>query len=312
MAMLIKIIKFYGRFTLSFTAIGYFFRSLFWRRLKPEFRGQTWLVTGASGGLGEAIVAQAVAAGALVLAVARNAAKLEALVKRHGAGVTPMAADLSSQRDTQRLIDDLVRSGRKIDVLVNNVGVLLNGFALTPEGREMSFATNILNHFLLTERLIEASVLMNDAVVINMSSGGMYNAPLMVAKMNVTDPKRYAGVFAYAVHKRGQAELTKYWTATYGPRGMKFYVMHPGWADTEGVERSLPRFHKILKAILRDGRQGTETAIWLAATKPDGEPGGFWFDRKIRTSHVYPATMVSKDTPAGLADYLRKELATLA
>lgn len=311
MAMLIKIIKFYGRFTLSFTAIGFFFRSLLWPRFSPDFRGQIWLVTGASGGLGKAIVAQAAAAGATVLAVARSSAKLDALVKAYGAGVAPMTADLSLQRDTQRLVEDIVRSGRKIDVLVNNVGSLLNDFSLTSEGRETSFATNILNHFLLTERLIKSSVLKNNSVVINMSSGGMYNAPLMIAKMNVTDPKRYAGVFAYAVHKRGQAELTKYWSTTYGPRGMKFYVMHPGWADTEGVERSLPRFHKVLNLILRDGRQGTETAIWLAATRPDGEPGGFWFDRKIRPSHVYPATMVSKDTPAGLADYLRGELGKL-
>jgi len=177
--------------------------------------------------------------------------------------------------------------------------------------REYHSRRHILNHYLLTEKLIEKSVLKSDAVVINMSSGGMYNAPLMVDRMNVTKPERYSGVFAYAVHKRGQAELTKHWTAKYGARGMKFYVMHPGWADTAGVERSLPRFHRILNAVLRDGRQGTETAIWLAAARPDGEPGGFWFDRKIRTSHVFPATRNSKNTPADLADYLAKELATL-
>ena len=56
MGMLLKIIKFYARFTLSFTAIGYWWRSLFWDRSPPNFTGQLWLVTGASGGLGRAIV----------------------------------------------------------------------------------------------------------------------------------------------------------------------------------------------------------------------------------------------------------------
>ncbi|MCB2107856.1 MAG: SDR family NAD(P)-dependent oxidoreductase [Rhodobacteraceae bacterium] len=310
MAMLIKVIKFYARFTLSFTAIGYWWRSLFWSRLNPDFAGRVWLVTGASGGLGKAIVEQAAAAGATVIAVARSRSKLDGLIAACGpkAQIVPMVADLALQSETEDLIGRLAADGRKIDVLVNNVGMLANEFALTSEGRESSFATNILNHYLLTERLIEKDMLKNDGVVINMSSGGMYNAPLLVERMNVTDPKRYAGVFAYAVHKRGQAELTKYWHAKYGGRGMKFYVMHPGWADTAGVERSLPRFYKILNLVLRNGRQGTETAIWLAATKPACEPGAFWFDRAVRTSHAYPATQVTKNTPEELAAYLSKEL----
>jgi dehydrogenase/reductase SDR family protein 12 len=307
--MLLKIIQFYGRFLLSFTAIGFWARSLFWGRFAPDFSGQVWLVTGASGGLGKAIVDAAARAGATVLAAARSEAKLSELVAAHRAGaVVPLAVDLALQRDTEALVGRLIQEGRKIDVLVNNVGILNNDFELTAEGREASFATNILTHFLLTERLIEKGILKPGAVVISMSSGGMYNAPLMVDRMNVTNPKAYRGVFAYAVHKRGQVELTKYWQETYGPRGFRFYVMHPGWAETAGVKRSLPRFYKILNAILRDGRQGTDTAIWLAATRPDCAPGAFWFDRAPRTEHIFDLTRQTKDTPASLAAYLRREL----
>ena len=307
MAMFWKIVKFYARYTPSFTVLGYWWRSLFWSRLKPDFTGQTWLVTGASGGLGRAIADMALEAGATVIAAARNPAKLAAL--GDGAGrIVPMAVDFASQADTERFIGKLREDGRKIDVLVNNVGILNNEFELTSEGREASFATNILTHFMLTERLIAGNMLGRDGVVINMSSGGMYNAPLMVGAMNVTRPEKYRGVFAYAVHKRGQVELTKYWQTLYGPRGLHFYVMHPGWAKTAGVARSLPRFYKVLNLILRDGKQGGETAIWLAATKPSCAPGAFWFDRKIRAEHVYPATRNSKDSPADLADYLRREL----
>ena len=250
----------------------------------------------------------ALTGGATVIAAARSPAKLAELGDG-GGRLIPMPADFSSQADTDRFFEKLRDDGRKIDVLVNNVGILNNNFALTPEGREESFATNILTQYLLTERLIEAGMLNREGVVVNMSSGGMYNAPLMVGAMNVTKADKYRGVFAYAVHKRGQVELTKYWQTLYGAaRGLHFYVMHPGWAKTAGVARSLPRFYKILNLVLRDGKQGGETAIWLAATKPVCEPGAFWFDRAVRAEHVFPATRNTKDTPAGLAEYLRREL----
>ena len=308
MPMLLKIIQFYGRFLLSFSSIGFWWRSLFWPPLKPDFTGQTWLVTGASGGLGKSIVQNAARAGATVLAAARSSEKLNELIgQMPGAKIIPVVADLSLQKDTATMVDHLTSAGHKIDVLVNNVGVLLDDHALTSEGRESSFAINILNHFLLTERGIEKGLLKPEATVINMSSGGMYNAPLMVAKMNVTDPSGYRGVFAYAVHKRGQAELTKYWHQKY--RKMNFYVMHPGWAKTDGVKRSLPRFYKILNTVLRDAYQGSETAIWLAATKPKCEPGAFWFDREPRSSHAFPATRLTKNTPNDLTEFLMLELA---
>jgi len=227
-----------------------------------------------------------------------------------GTAMEPVVVDFALQKDTTAMVDQLVSSGRKIDVLVNNVGVLLDDHEITSEGRESSFAINILNHYLLTERGIEKGLLKPDATVINMSSGGMYNAPLLVSKMNVLDPAAYRGVFAYAVHKRGQAELTKYWAQKY--RSMNFYVMHPGWAKTDGVKRSLPRFYKILNLVLRDGHQGTETAIWLAATKPKCEPGAFWLDREPRSAHAFPATRMTKNIPSDLAEALAKELAKQA
>ncbi|MDX2142075.1 MAG: SDR family NAD(P)-dependent oxidoreductase [Rhodospirillaceae bacterium] len=308
MAMLLKIIQFYGRFLLSFSSIGFRWRALFWPPFMPNFTGQTWLVTGASGGLGKAIVQTAARAGATVLAAARSGEKLaEVIAETPGANIVPVVVDLSLQKSTSRMVDDLAAAGHKVDVLVNNVGVLLDDHALTSEGRENSFAINILNHFLLTERGIEKALLKPDATIINMSSGGMYNAPLMVAKMNVTDPTGYRGLLAYAVHKRGQAELTKYWHQMH--RGMNVYVMHPGWAKTDGVKRSLPRFYKILNTVLRDGHQGSDTAIWLAATKPKCEPGAFWFDRVPRSSHAFPATRLTKDVADDLVAYLKQELA---
>jgi dehydrogenase/reductase SDR family protein 12 len=310
-----KIVGFYSRFTGSFTQVGYRWRSLSWDRFTPDYRGQHWLVTGGSGGIGRHIVLEAARAGATVTAVARSEPKLAVLredARQVGIqGVATECCDFTLQSDTSRLLRRLEGAGRKFDVLVNNVGVLLDDLSVTAEGRESSFVSNLLSHYQLTEGLIRAGLLAGPkATVINMTSGGGYNMPLMVAMLNVTDPAKYNGVFAYGFHKRAQIVLNQYWRDTYGSRGIAFYVMHPGWADTDGVKRSLPRFRKILRPILRDAAAGADTALWLAGTRPtQPEHELVWFDRAIRPAHVYDRTRTTQDTPRSLVAYLESELA---
>jgi dehydrogenase/reductase SDR family protein 12 len=309
-----KIVAFYSRFTASFTEVGYRWRSLGWERFTPDYRGQRWLVTGGSGGIGRHIVLAAARAGAEVVAVARSSGKLDqlrAVASAAGiAGVTTETCDFTLQSDTGRLLQRLEAGGRAFDVLVNNVGVLLDDLEVTREGREASFVTNLLSHYQLTEGLILRGLLRAPGgCVVNMTSGGGYNMPLMVGMLNVTDPRAYNGVVAYGFHKRAQMVLNRHWRDKYGPRGLQFYVMHPGWADTDGVKRSLPRFRKILRPILRNEASGADTALWLAARRPpQPEHECVWFDRAVRTAHVYERTRATKDTPESLVAYLDREL----
>ena len=309
-----KVAAFYGRFTLSFTQVGYRARRLFWRSVDTDFKGQHWLVTGASGGLGRHIALAAARAGATVTAAARSPEKLAQLVTEARAlgisGVDTARCDFSLQSDTARLVRELAGSGRKIDVLVNNVGVLNDAHVLTAEGREASFTINFLSHYLLTEGLLRRGAFSsNKPLVINLTSGGGYNVPLSTVMLNTVDPAKFNGTAAYGFHKRGQIVLNQHWRDKYGPRGFTFYVMHPGWADTDGVKRSLPRFRKILKSILRDASSGSDTALWLAAARPaQAEQEQVWFDRKARPAHVYSRTRLSKETPQSLVDWLENEL----
>jgi dehydrogenase/reductase SDR family protein 12 len=309
-----KIVAFYSRFTASFTEVGYRWRSLGWERFTPDYRGQRWLVTGGSGGIGRHIVLAAARAGAEIVAVARSSGKLDQLRAAASAagiaGVTTETCDFTLQSDTGRLLQRLEAGGRAFDVLVNNVGVLLDDLEVTREGRDASFVTNLLSHYQLTEGLILRGLLRAPGgCVVNMTSGGGYNMPLMVGMLNVTDPRTYNGVVAYGFHKRAQMVLNQYWRDKYGPRGLQFYVMHPGWADTDGVKRSLPRFRKILRPILRNEASGADTALWLAARRPpQPEHECVWFDRAVRTAHVYERTRATKDTPQSLVAYLDREL----
>lgn len=313
-AKLKKLVAFYGRFLVSFSAIGYRARAITWRPLSADFTGKTWVVTGATGGIGRAIVAGAASHGATVIALARSREKLAELVREtKGPGrVLPLEVDLALVADTRRAAAELVARRTPLDALVNNVGVLLDDLSVTAEGFETSYATNLLTHWVLTEALLAGGALTPNATVIEMSSGGMYNAPMMLDYMGMKEPRKYNGVYAYAVHKRGQAELIKYWHGRHATRGMRFYVMHPGWADTQGVKTAMPNFRRRLKSVLRDSAQGADTALWLAATRP-AEPGpeAFWFDRAARTAHAYPHTARSKHGPADLAAFLAREAASV-
>jgi len=309
MQTLIKLVNFYARFTPSFTRLGYVARGLPLRPAGGDFTGQTWLVTGATGGLGRAATLEAARRGARVLAVGRSREALAGLAADAGGGkgaVVTVACDLSSMAEVAAMADRPELAGAGIDVLVNNVGVLQRGFAATAEGFETSYATNLLGHFILTERLHEAGKLASGAAIINVVSGGLYNAPLNTAMLDIPEPT-FNGFAAYGSHKRAQLALTDHWRGAFGGRKIRAYAVHPGWADTAGVKTSLPKFRKVLAPILRSPRQGVDTVIWLAAKRPDEAVDQVWFDRKARSAHAYPHTRKAQATLPDLLARLARD-----
>ena len=318
LAQMLKVLAFYGRFLPSCTQPGHVLRRLWWGRFEPDFTGQHWIVTGGSGGIGREMVLAALRGGAAVTAVARDAGKLrqlEADAAATGPGrLDTEVCDFTSIADTEALVERLAArlsgDGRRVDVLMGNVGVLQDALVVTPEGHEASFVCNLLSHHRLVEALIARGHIARGAAVVEVTSGGAYTVPLATAMLDVTDPARYNGTAAYTFHKRAQISLIAHWREAHGGRGIGFYAMHPGWVDTAGVQRSLPRFRRLLRPLLRDGRSGADTAVWLAAVRPE-QPAGecVWFDRKPRAAHVYAHTRASRDTPDSLAAFLRAERA---
>jgi len=298
---------FYARFARDFSTIGYRRALAGQPALNPDFAGQTWLVTGATDGIGRVIALTANRCGARVLAAGRSPEKLGALKKaaEKPTRLVPLVADLSLLAQIRRLPARRSVQTRSIDVLVNNVGVLLNTHEMTEEGFETSFATNLLGPFVLTEALYDAGQLEAGGVVITVSSGGMYGSPLKLEPMNCLDPESFDGMAAYAMHKRAQVVLTRWWNDHWAGKPSA-HVMHPGWVDTAGVRTSLPGFRRTLKAVLRTPEQGADTALWLATKRPAPLPeGGIWLDRTVQPEHEFAWTRRSPHSADDLIAYLR-------
>nr|WP_275401489.1 SDR family NAD(P)-dependent oxidoreductase [Wenzhouxiangella limi] len=265
------------------------------------------MVTGATGGIGRAIALQANRSGARVLAVGRSRDRLKELKSEADkpGRLVPLMADLSLLSELRRLPSKRSVQTRPIDVLVNNVGVLLNEYQTTTEGFETSFATNLLGPFVLTEELKAAGHLVPQGLVINVSSGGMYGSPLKLEPMNCMDPDAFDGMTAYAMHKRAMVELTRGWNNRWQGEPV-VQVMHPGWVDTEGVRTSLPVFRRALQRVLRTPEQGADTVLWLAEQRPSPpSAGGIWLDRSLQPEHEFAWTRRSPHSAEDLVTYLR-------
>jgi dehydrogenase/reductase SDR family protein 12 len=183
-------------------------------------------------------------------------------------------------------------------VLIHNAGALTHQRVDAPDGTEATIASQVVGPFLLTSLLLDRLQDSAPARVITMSSGGMYSTGLTVDHLQMS-AREYNGAKQYAVAKRAQVTLNEMWARRVDSQKIVFHAMHPGWADTPGVEESLPTFRKIVGPLLRDAAGGADTMVWLAAD--DGEPmassGGFWLDRRVRSIHRLPSTRRS-DTAA--------------
>ncbi|MFO8075327.1 MAG: SDR family NAD(P)-dependent oxidoreductase [Egibacteraceae bacterium] len=286
-----------GTVVLSFTRVGSAVRSRLDGWTDPAAlpgAGRRVVVTGASSGIGHAASATLLAAGAEVLATARDEAKAEHMRAtlaadggREAAGRLDIGVlDLARLSSVEAFADARLADGRPIDALVHNAGALLREREITVDGLERTYQVHVAAPFLLTARLLP---LLAAGRVVTVTSGGMYGAKPVAAL--VDSPDRYRPLVAYARAKRAQVTLTAEWQRRLGGAGPTFHVAHPGWADTPGLAGSLPGFRRAVGPLLRDAGEGADTVVWLAlADEPVAEPGRLWHDRRPRNEHRLPVT----------------------
>ncbi|XP_021737636.1 dehydrogenase/reductase SDR family member 12-like isoform X2 [Chenopodium quinoa] len=271
---------------LNFTKAGFMEHSKNFKAedMKVRLDGKNCIVTGANSGIGFATAQDLASRGASVYLLCRSKERGEAALSK-------------IQTET---------GNQNVYLEVNNAGILENNRITTSEGFELNFAVNVLGTYAMTELmlpLLEKAA--PDARVITVSSGGMYTSPL-TKDLQFSEGK-FDGVMQYARNKRVQVALTEKWAEKYKDKNIAFYAMHPGWAETPGVAKSLPSFSERFSGKLRTWEEGADTIIWLALQpKEKLVPGGFYFDRAAAPKHLpFAATAGSHSIIDSIVEDLR-------
>ena len=284
----------------GFSRIGYEVRSRLqqWQRIdEMRLDGRVVVITGPTSGLGLATVRMLASSGAHLVLVARNREKCDAVAagirQLHPiCAVDVVVAEMGDLESVANASRELREKFPRIDVLVHNAGALLQERSISQQGIEQTVASHVAGPFLMTSMLRDSLRAANGRVV-TVSSGGMYAASLPAVEGDVCpEVTPYNGSKQYALAKRVQVTLNEMW-ASREP-AIEFVAMHPGWADTPGVQESIPLFRKVTKPILRTSEQGADTIAWLTAVRPlPGQSGTFWCDREIRAIYKTPTTRKS-------------------
>ncbi|WP_213453701.1 SDR family NAD(P)-dependent oxidoreductase [Rhizomonospora bruguierae] len=266
--------------------------------------GRTVVVTGASSGVGLEVTKSLVRAGATVIAGVRNVAKMSALIPRLTDGldggssgrVEARPLDVSDLRSIDAFAAELAGDGVALGALVNNAGISASRFALSRDGVELTYATNLVGAAWLAERVLP-QLTGPDPRVVLVGSNFSQRTQAMPDLGAVGDPARFRQLAAYRGSKIAAAayavDLGERLAAAGSP--VRSVIAHPGVAATAMAAQADNVVTKAIAAVVlsrlaRPADDAARSVIW-SATSRDVVQGVFVgpaLRRRDRRLHVVP------------------------
>jgi dehydrogenase/reductase SDR family protein 12 len=294
----------------SFTTVGYRTRRRLYGWPDPEtyrLDGRTVVLTGPTSGLGRAAAGSFARMGARLVLVGRDAGRLAATadeLRRDVPAVTlaTVVADMADLDSVRAAVATILASEPRVDVIVDNAGAMFPRREETAAGFERTLATMVLGPFVLVAGLLPRLRDTADGRVVAVTSGGQYAQRLRLDDLGYRRGT-YDGPRAYARAKRAQVALTREWSRRLRGTRIVANAMHPGWADTPGLEASIPGFRRLVGDALRTPAEGIDTLLWLAAApEARAATGRLFLDRRVRPFDRVPVTRLTADDRRDLWD----------
>lgn len=273
--------------------------------------GKVCLITGATGGIGLETAKALGRLGATVVLVGRDPARTQAAVDAvnqavAGARVDTILADLSSLQAVRALADTFLSRYSRLDVLLNNAGLIIDQRQVTVDGLEATLATNHLAPFLLTHLLLDTLKASGPARVINVSSDVH-----RIGKLDFNDlqsERRYDGFRVYATSKLANLLFTHALAKRLEGTPVTTNAVHPGVVRSGFGHNTQGYFRWIVKLggpFFLSAAGGARTSIYLASSpEVDGVSGKYF----IRCRKRKPSAAARDDA---LAEQLWRESARL-
>ncbi len=249
--------------------------------------GKVALVTGGTSGIGKATAMALAAMGADVVVVGRDrergeraAAEIRA---QTGSRVDLALADLASQAGVRELAEGFKGRYDRLDVLINNAGLVQSTRSESPDGLETTLAINHLAPFLLTNLLLDTLKESAPSRVVTVSSEAERWGNIDFDDLQ--SKKKYRGFPVYGMTKLANIMFTYELAERLEGTGVTATCMHPGAVNTRfGTNNRGPMtlLFRAFKPFMRTPEQGADTVIWLASSpEVEGVSGRYYADRKV-------------------------------
>ena len=256
----------------------------------PDQKGRVVVVTGANSGIGREASRTLAQAGATVVMTGRDAARLAAAVSdvrvtTRNDDVHPLEMDLSSMPSVRDAAKQILDRWDRLDVLVNNAGVVLSERHVSADGLEMTFATNHLGHFLLTDLLLHRLKASTPSRIVNVASTA-HRAARGLDFEDLQAEQSYSGMAVYNRSKLANLLFTRELADRLSGSGVSVFAVHPGtvrsgWGRGGDVGGFLDIGLMIVRPFFISPRAGAG-AIVHTATAPGLESrSGGYFQRSI-------------------------------
>lgn len=257
------------------------------------------VVTGANSGIGKETVRAFARMGAYVIMICRNEkrahqARQEIISDTGHHGIEVMLADLAVQFDVREVADQIIRKYDKVDVLVNNAGIIASKRQETVDGIEKTLAINHLGPFLLTNLLLNHLRKAEEARVINVASEVHHLGAANFDIDNFQLQKKYSPMKAYGLSKLYNIMFTHELAKRCGDI-ITTNSLHPGVVRTQLAEEAnllTKLFYTIGKPFMKSPKKGAQTTIYLATSGEISATSGKYFINKKVTA---PASMAYAD-----------------
>lgn len=263
----------------------------------PSMDGRVALVTGATGGIAKAVATALAREGATVVVVGRSKARAEDALRTirtavPGAKLEPLACDLSVQASIRSAAREFLTRHDKLDVLVNAAGVFRKERHVTPDGLELTFATNVMGYFVLTNLLLDAlkraAAASGEARIVNIAS--KYSNPFSVTKLDFDDLQTEKGEYSF-LRSTPQTMLARVlFTQELAERlrgtGVVANAVHPGLVKHTALLQDVGGpFRWMTNTFGNSADKGADTVVWLATSREAAAVSGkLWAKRKeLRT-----------------------------
>jgi NAD(P)-dependent dehydrogenase (short-subunit alcohol dehydrogenase family) len=245
------------------------------------------LVTGANAGIGRETARGLARAGFRVIMAGRDPTRLEAARRRlaeitHTDRIETAVADFASLAAVRQLADAVLARHGRLDVLVNNAGLIAPEYRTSAEGYEMTFAVNHLAPFLLTNLLLERLRASAPARIVTVASQAHKGARLDLGSL--AGNRDWSPLKAYGRSKLCNILFTRALARRLDKREIVAACLHPGVVATRIGDRagSMVGFGwRLIKPFLTTPEKGAATSLFLATTS-DATPyhGAYLIDRK--------------------------------